>query len=152
MASEPIVKEIYIEAAPAVVFEHLTDPAKINRWMGIGAYTDPRPGGIYSVNVNGLDVARGEFVELVPESKVVFTWGWWQKMLAFPAGSTRVEFDLLPENKGTRTKMTHSDLPAEARDKQDPWWTHYLSRLKTACEGTLPGPDAMAHPSVSAHT
>src|SRR5580693_5511653 len=102
MASEPIVKEIYIEAAPAVVFEHLTDPAKINRWMGIGAFTDPRPGGIYSVNVNGIDVARGEYVELVRESRVAFTWGWLQNGHAVPAGSTRVEFHLQPENKGTR--------------------------------------------------
>jgi uncharacterized protein YndB with AHSA1/START domain len=151
MASEPIVKEIYIAAAPAVVFEHLTDPVKINRWMGIGAYTDPRPGGIYSVNVNGLDVARGDFVE-VEELRVVFTWGWWQKGLSVPAGSTRVEFDLQPEDEGTRARMTHRELPAEVRETQDPWWTHYLGRLKTACEGTLPGPDAMAHPSVSAHT
>ena len=138
MASEPIIKEIYIEAAPAVVFEHSTDPAKINRWMGIGAYTDPRPGGIYSVNVNGLDVARGEFVELVPESRVVFTWGWWQKMLAFPAGSTRAESDLLPESEGTRTKMTHSDLPAEARDKQDPWWTHDPTASRRPAKAPFP--------------
>jgi uncharacterized protein YndB with AHSA1/START domain len=152
MASEPIVKEICIAAVPAEVFEHLTDPVKINRWMGIGAYTDPRPGGIYSVNVNGLDVARGEFIELLPESRVSFTWGWWQKGLSVPSGSTRVEFDLQPADKGTRVRMTHRDLPDAVRDTQDPWWTHYLSRLKTAAEGTLPGPDAMAHPSVSAHT
>lgn len=151
MASEPLVKEIFVEAAPAVLFECLTDPARMNRWMGIGAYLDPRPGGIYSVNVNGLDVARGEYVELIPDSKVVFTWGWHVRGHAIPSGSTKVQFELLPEEKGTRVRLTHFELPEQVRDNQDTWWTHYLGRLKKLSEGVHPGPDALAHPSVAAH-
>jgi len=152
MASEPIVKEIYVEAAPAAVFECLTDPSRMNRWMGIGAFLDPHAGGIYSVNVNGLDVARGEYIEVVPDAKVAFTWGWLVRGHAIPAGSTRVQFELLPQDKGTLVRLTHSNLPEGARDQQDPWWTHYLGRLKMAAEGVHPGPDTLAHPSVSAHT
>jgi uncharacterized protein YndB with AHSA1/START domain len=151
MASEPIVREVHIAAPPATVFEYLTDPALMNRWMGIGAYIDPRPGGIYSVNVNGLDVARGEYVELVPESKVVFTWGWQVKGHLIQAGTTRVEFELLPQDNGTLVRLTHRDLPEAALEKQGPWWTHYLGRLQKASEGIHPGPDALAHPSVSEH-
>ena len=49
MASEPIVKEMYIDAPPSIVFKFLTDPKKMIRWMGIRAEIDPRPGGIYRV-------------------------------------------------------------------------------------------------------
>jgi uncharacterized protein YndB with AHSA1/START domain len=151
MASEPILKEIYIEAAPAAVFEYLTDPSRMNRWMGMGAFLDAHPGGIYSVNVNGLDVARGQYTEVVQDAKVAFTWGWLVRGHAIPAGSTRVEFELVPQEKGTLVRLTHHDLPEAERDKQDPWWTHYLGRLKMAAEGVHPGPDNLAHPSVSAH-
>lgn len=151
MASQPITKEIYIDAAPAVIFECLTDPARMNRWMGMGAYIDPCPGGIYSVNVNGLDVARGEYVEVVRNEKVSFTWGWQVKGHAIPAGSTHVEFELVPQEKGTLVRLTHRDLPEGTIENQESWWTHYLGRLKMLAEGVHPGPDAMAHPSVSAH-
>src|SRR5579871_5704165 len=151
MGTEPLVKEIQVCAAPAAVFEYLTDPSKMNRWMGIGAFLDPCPGGIYSVNVNGLDVARGQYIEVVPDAKVSFSWGWLVRGHAIPAGSTRVEFELVPQDEGTSLRLTHHDLPEAVREKQDPWWTHYLGRLKKAAEGIHPGPDELAHPSVSAH-
>jgi uncharacterized protein YndB with AHSA1/START domain len=151
MASEPVVKEIYVEAAPSVIFECLTDPSRMNRWMGMGAFLDPHPGGIYSVNVNGLDVARGQYTEIVRDSKVAFTWGWLVRGHAIPPGSTRVEFELEPKETGTLVRLTHHDLPEAVRDNQDPWWEHYLGRLKKVAEGIHPGPDALAHPSVSEH-
>ena len=151
MTSEPIVKEIYVEAVPAAVFEYLTDPSRMNRWMGIGAFLDPCPGGVYSVNVNGLDVARGHYTEILQDSKVAFTWGWLVLGHAIPAGSTHVEFELLPRDKGTLVRLTHRELPESEREKQAAWWDHYLGRLKMAAEGVHPGPDGLAHPSVSAH-
>ena len=151
MPSEPIVREIYVEDVPAVVFEYLTEPSRMNRWMGMGAFLDPCPGGVYSVNVNGMDVARGEYIDVVAYSKVAFTWGWLVRGHAIPAGSTRVEFELLPRDKGTLVRLTHRELPESEREKQDAWWAHYLGRLKMTAEGTHPGPDALAHPSVSAH-
>ena len=65
MTSEPIVKEIYIDARPSVVFKFLIDPRKMTRWMGIRAEIDPRPGGIYRVEPNGRDVIRGEYLEVL---------------------------------------------------------------------------------------
>ena len=89
MTSDPVVKQIYIDAPPQVVFELLTDPVKMLRWMGIAAEIDPRPGGIYRLDPNGCDVIRGEYLEVVPSSKVVFTWGWEEAGHKIPAGSNR---------------------------------------------------------------
>ena len=46
MSADPLIKEIFIDAPPEVVFQFLTDPVKMVRWMGIAAEVDPRPGGV----------------------------------------------------------------------------------------------------------
>ena len=76
MDDDAIVKEIYIEAAPADVFPYLTQTDKYLLWMGISAELDPRPGGAFRVNLNGRDEVVGEFVTVEPPRRVVFTWGW----------------------------------------------------------------------------
>jgi uncharacterized protein YndB with AHSA1/START domain len=148
MASDPIVREIYIDAPPSVVFKFLTDPTKMVRWMGIRADIDPRPGGIYRVDANGRDVIRGEYLEIVADKRVVFTWGFEGGGYNVPAGSSRVEIDLAPEDKGTRLRLTHSELPPPAREGHDAGWSHYLGRLKAVSEGGEPGRDPMADPAV----
>jgi uncharacterized protein YndB with AHSA1/START domain len=148
MTSEPIVKEIYIDAPPSVVFQFLTDQKKMIRWMGIRAEIDPRVGGIYRVEPNGRDVIRGEYLEVVADSRVVFTWGFEGGGYKVPVGSSRVEIDLAPEGKGTRLRLTHRELPPEAREGHDGGWGHYLGRLKTVSEGGEVGRDPMADPAV----
>lgn len=135
MASDPIVKELYIDAPPSVVFKFLTDPTKMIRWMGIRAEIDPKPGGIYRVDPNGKDVIRGEYLEVVTDSRVVFTWGFEGGGYNVAAGSSRVEIDLKPEGKGTQLRLTHRELPPEAREGHASGWAHYLGRLKAVSEG-----------------
>jgi uncharacterized protein YndB with AHSA1/START domain len=148
MASDPIVKEIYIDAPPSLVFKFLTDPTKMIRWMGIRAEIDPRSGGIYRVEPNGRDVIRGEYLEVVADSRVVFTWGFEGGGYQVPAGASRVEIDLTREGKGTRLRLTHRELPPAAREGHDAGWGHYLARLKSVSEDGEAGPDPMADPSV----
>jgi len=71
-----IRREIRVTARPETIFGLLTEPAKYVRWKGALAELDPRPGGIYRVQLNNRDIARGRYVEVVPYSRVVFTWGW----------------------------------------------------------------------------
>jgi uncharacterized protein YndB with AHSA1/START domain len=148
VAADPIVKEIYIEAAPEVIFEFLTDPKKMVRWMGVSADLNAKPGGIYRVDPNGRDVIRGSYLEVVPHSKIVFTWGWEEAGRGVAAGSTVVEIHLKREGAGTRLRLTHRDLLEEARDKHGLGWDHYLGRLKKVSEGGEPGLDPFADPAV----
>lgn len=144
MNSDPLVKEIFINATPEVVFEFLTDPVKMLRWMGVAAEIDPRPGGIYRLDPNDRDVIRGEYLEVIPHSKVVFTWGFEQPDDRVPAGSTVVEIELEPRDKGTFVRLTHRDLPPKMRERHEIGWSHYLSRLKLVAEGGNPGHDRYA--------
>jgi uncharacterized protein YndB with AHSA1/START domain len=90
------------------------------RWMGIQAEIDLRPGGVYRLDPNGRDVIRGEYVEVVPNRRVVFTWGWEnpsEGMAAVPAGSTRVEIDLEPHGKGTHASTSYPSPIAARRTR-----------------------------------
>ncbi|MGH2427263.1 MAG: SRPBCC family protein [Candidatus Limnocylindria bacterium] len=135
-----IVLEQRIEASPADVYAHLTEAQRWKRWQGADATLDPRVGGIFSVLMaNGL-YARGEFLELVPNRRVVFTWGWigYENL---PPGATTVEIDLRADGDATVLVLTHRSVPEEELPPQRVGWTHYLPRLAVAAAGGDPGED-----------
>jgi uncharacterized protein YndB with AHSA1/START domain len=134
-----VEKEVRIAARPEVVFEFFTNPVKMVRWKGVDAMLDPRPGGTYRVNVTGKEVALGEYVEIVPYSRIVLTWGWEGSQIA--PGSTRVELDFIPDGDGTILKLRHSGLAGEAALQHAEGWEHFLPRLALAAAGEDPGPD-----------
>jgi uncharacterized protein YndB with AHSA1/START domain len=70
-SSELVEREIRIDAPPSVVFEFLTDPAKMVRWMGTEAVLEPWPGGRYYVNVNGHEGVSGKVLEIIPERRLL---------------------------------------------------------------------------------
>jgi uncharacterized protein YndB with AHSA1/START domain len=151
-ATKTFEHEIRIDAPPEAVFGYFTDPMKMVRWMGNEATLDPRPGGICRVNMIreiGEAAAIGEFVEVVPYSRVVFTWGWEQGLFGVPPASTRVEVSLVPDGSGTLVRLVHSELPEEAVEAHEAGWSHYLKRLSVAAAGGDPGPDEWLAPGIS---
>src|SRR6516225_9137758 len=93
-----ISREFTINADAATVFAFFTDPQRLIRWMGVSAELDPRPGGIFLVGMNSSRVARGEFKEVVPVSRLVYTWGYDGDNRTVAPGSSVVEIDLSPSN------------------------------------------------------
>ena len=134
-------RETHIPAPPAAVFALLTDPDRILRWMGTEAEIDPRPGGLYLVNVTGARCARGTFREVVPVHRLAYSFGW-DDNEEVPPGSSLVEIDLLEQPDGTLLRMTHTGLPTpEQCASHADGWAHYLGRLAVAATGRDPGPD-----------
>ena len=142
-----VVREVRIAARPETVFSFFTDTAKITRWKGTRATLDPRPGGLFWVDVNGRDIVRGEFLEVVPFSRVVFTWGWEREEIGLRPGSTTVEVTLVPDGEGTIVRLLHHGLPDTHREFHAQGWDHFLPRLVIAAEGRDPGPDPWASSS-----
>lgn len=136
-----LIREIVVDASPATIFPFLTDPALQCRWMGTEAELDPRPGGAYQVLVAGQHPAVGEFIEVIPGERVVFSFGWDQPDHPIPARSTEVEIALVPEGDKTRIRLVHRGLPADAVDDHTKGWGHYLDRLATVSTGGSVGPD-----------
>ena len=140
-----VEREVLIEASPATVWEFLVDPEKAVRWMGRSAELEPHPGGLYRVDVVPGHIARGEFVELDPPHRVVFTWGWEEGEDgpgAVLPGSSTIEIELTPQGNGTLLRFTHRDLPSpESAQSHGHGWDHYIGRLVTAAGGGDPGID-----------
>jgi uncharacterized protein YndB with AHSA1/START domain len=149
LADAPAVeREIRIAARPEVIFGYFTDPIKLMRWKGVAAELDPRPGGIFRVNVTGREIARGEFVEVIPFSRIVFTWGWEGEGSPVPPGASTVEVNLVPDGNGTIVRLNHRGLPAAAAASHASGWEHFLPRLAKVASGGDPGPDPWASSGV----
>jgi uncharacterized protein YndB with AHSA1/START domain len=145
-----VQREIEIGASPETVWEFLVDPEKAVRWWGQAISFDARPGGAYRIEVTPTHKATGEFVELDPPRRLVYTWGWAEgtpDQELVPAGSTTVEIDLIPRDGGTLLRLTHSGLPSpESAASHAEGWDHYFGRLAVVSHGGDPGPDPWASP------
>jgi len=138
--SNTIQREVTIDADAATVFAFFTDPERLMRWIGVTAELEPRPGGTMLVEVIPAAVARGEFKEVVPVSRLAYTWGW-EGREKVPPGSSLIEVDLTPRNGSTIVRFTHSGLPPEEVPAHRDGWNHYLDRLVIAAAGGDLGPD-----------
>ena len=136
-----LVREIVIDASPATIWPYLTDPTRHVEWQGTAADLDPRPGGVYRVLVAGQHQSAGEYLEVVPMKKVVFTFGWDQDGHPIPPGSTTIEISLQPEGDKTLVRLVHRGLPDDAVSDHGDGWAHYLSRLAVATTGGDAGAD-----------
>jgi uncharacterized protein YndB with AHSA1/START domain len=117
------------------VFRFLTEPELIARWMGHEVRAEARPGGIFRVDVNGADIVRGEYRDVEPGRRVVFTWGWERGGAPIPPGGSTVEITLTPDGDGTLLRLVHGDLPPEARGAHAEGWDAMLPRLDAAITG-----------------
>jgi len=143
-ATGVVTREVRIDARPEIVFEFVTDPALMVRWMGSQAEADPRPGGVYRVVVNPRSTVRGVYIEVVPHSRVGFTWGFEEPDATVAPGASTVEVTLTPDGDGTVLRLVHRDLPEPSRPQHDKGWEHFLQRLQVAAAGDDPGPDPWA--------
>jgi uncharacterized protein YndB with AHSA1/START domain len=157
-----IEHEIRVAARPETVFGFFTDPAKMVEWMGAEAMLDPRPGGICRIafrvpgpmvefvgaaygergfGPGGLNTVLGQFEEVDPYRRIVFTWGFETELFAVPPQSTAVEVTLTPEGDETLLRLVHRRLPAAAVAFHRAGWEHYLPRLALVAAGRDPGLD-----------
>ena len=111
-----LVREIMIDATPETIFPLLTTSEGWASWEGTEAELDARPGGIFRVLVAGGYPGLGEFIEVVPNERVVFIFGWEMPDNPITPGSTRV------------AQHIHG-------------WDHYLARLAVVGAGGEVGPD-----------
>jgi uncharacterized protein YndB with AHSA1/START domain len=85
-------------------------------------------------------VAAGEYVEVTPPTRVIFTWGW-EGDATLPPGTSTVEIDLQPDGTGTAVIVRHSGLPDGASAAvHEEGWRFFTERLAIAASGGDPGP------------
>ena len=136
----PLVMSRRISAPPEVVYSFLTESAKWSEWQGVEATIEARKGGIFVMKMADGTTARGQFLELTPNQRVVFTWGWVDHPGVAP-GSSTVEIEIVEDGSGSLVTLSHRGLPPEEIEAHTMGWEHYLPRLAAAAEGQPLGPD-----------
>jgi uncharacterized protein YndB with AHSA1/START domain len=132
-----VEQTLRVSAPPGTVWRYWTDPQRMCEWWGATAELDPRPGGVCRVELAGGPVMRGEYVELVPHERIVFTFGW-EATEGGPhiaPGSTRVEITLTADGGGTIMTLRHSGIPAIDANDHRSGWGYFLAQLAHAASG-----------------
>lgn len=137
---DAVVREIHIEATAETIFEFFVDPDKLTRWLAVEAELDPRPGGVCrqvhegEPPRRGVFHMRGEFLEVDPPKRVVFSWGFEEPDVGVAPGASTVEVTLSPNAAGTGTRvlLVHRGLPPAAVADHGAGWVIMLNRLADA--------------------
>ena len=129
-----LTREVVIQASPETVFSYLTDESKMKEWFGEIVEADARPGGIFHVGKREGDQCRGEYVEVIPHEKVVFTWG---GIIGLEPGESTVEITLQSKGGSTHLNLRHYNirLKPAADGFGAGWREHAFPLLKAVCEG-----------------
>jgi uncharacterized protein YndB with AHSA1/START domain len=122
------------------VYAAWTDPAQLKEWFGPekvqtrDLIADARVGGEFRwdlINPGGEKMTcRGEYRELQPGKKIVFTWQWeddedWENHVSI------VTVELDDAGAGTELRLTHEKLPnKESRDGHTQGWNSALDKLE----------------------
>lgn len=129
-----------IKAPRERVYAAWTDPAQMKQWFGPenvqtrDLIADARVGGTFRwdlTNPEGEEMTmRGEYRELQPGKKIVFTWQWaededWENHISI------VTVELDDADGGTELRLTHEQLPnEESRDGHTRGWESALDKLE----------------------
>jgi len=129
-----------IKAPRDRVYAAWTDPAQLKQWLGPenvqtdDLIADVRVGGKFRWNLTNSEgekmTCRGEYRELQPDKKIVFTWQWendedWENHVSI------VTLELDDAAGGTELRLMHERLPnEESRDGHTRGWNSALDKLE----------------------
>lgn len=120
-------RTIVIAARRATVFRYFTDSARFADWWGQGSRIEGRPGGALLIRYPNGATASGEVLELVPEERVVFSYGYDDPGKPIPPGGSRVTITLADDPAGTRLTLRHQLADAAVRDQHIGGWRYQLA-------------------------
>jgi uncharacterized protein YndB with AHSA1/START domain len=105
-------------ATPELLFDCMTTPEHLAQFWGPRGTSTPldnitvdlRPGGAYRIEIIPTHIASGEYVEIDPPRRLVYTWGWEPRpdgdTSPVTPGSSTVEIELEPDGDGFRGRAT----------------------------------------------
>jgi uncharacterized protein YndB with AHSA1/START domain len=131
------VFEIYIKTTPERLWEAITSPEERAKYsFGVETHSDWTPGSTYeaSVPAAGIDIARGENLEVDPPRRLVQSFDalWGDDVMS--EGPSRVTWEIEQIEDSCRLTVTHDELREGANDQLYGGWPMILSGLKTLLE------------------
>jgi uncharacterized protein YndB with AHSA1/START domain len=141
-ASEKLSLEIkrFINAPRDRVYAAWTDPAQLRQWFGPekvqtrNLIADARVGGKFRWDLTNSEGEKmtclGEYRELQPGKKIVFTWQW-DDDEDWANHTSVVTVELSDRDSGTELRLIHEQLPNEqSRDGHTGGWNSALDKLE----------------------
>jgi uncharacterized protein YndB with AHSA1/START domain len=135
-----VQQTVTIKSSPEVVFKALTQADELMRWFPTRAESDPRPGGKFKLtwefaNANENGAQQGEYVEVVPNRKLSYTW-------TAESIPTLVTFNLNEADGETIVELDHSSMRDGAdheklHDMHANQWGFFMMNLKSYLEAGM---------------
>jgi len=131
-------------ATPERVFAAWTKPEQMRRWFGSekcrlnSIEMDFRIGGAYRYTTcseqHGEISVRGEFREITPPSKLVYTWQW-EDDADWAEHASLITVEFIDLGGATELRLTHEQIPtAESCANHEVGWTDSLAKLAKLLE------------------
>ena len=133
-----------MKASRERVYAAWTDPEQLQQWFGPAKVrtraleADVRVGGKFRWDITSPEgeemTVEGEYRELEPGRKIVFSWQWqedeeWEGYLSI------VTVELEETDKGTEVRLRHESLPSEkSRQGHTEGWNSVLDKLEEYLE------------------
>jgi uncharacterized protein YndB with AHSA1/START domain len=113
------------------VWSALTDPKRLEDWMGV-ARVEPRVGGRYDLMLDGPHPMAGRILVWEPPQVLEITWS------NADAPDSIVRYELSREGDGARLIFTHKGMPYVSSALMLPGWHVFLARLGSLLDGAAP--------------
>ena len=114
---DAVAHHVVTTAAPARVWDVLTDADAIGAWFAERAHIDPRPGGALELTWREHGTFTARVAEVAPPRRLTFVWAAGSPGVEPVAGiATHVAFTLHPEGTGTRIEVVEGGFTGLDRD------------------------------------
>jgi uncharacterized protein YndB with AHSA1/START domain len=120
-------RSVLICATRHTVFSYFTDSKRFADWWGEGSSIEGRPGGAMRIRYPNGATASGNVVEMIPDERVVFTFGYDGPGKPIPPGGSRVTVTLEDRPRGTLLTLRHELADASVRDQHVQGWRYQLA-------------------------
>lgn len=140
VAIEPLIVSRHFKAPRERVFAAFSSGPMLSQWLGpangkvLSCDVDFKVGGKYRYAFNSPEMGdmavNGEYREITPPSKIVFTWQWeddedWAKVTSV------ITIDLVAQGAETELRLTQVGFPVqESRDNHGRGWGMCFDRLE----------------------
>lgn len=125
--------ERYYPRSVERVWSALTDPARLEDWMGVSR-VEPHVGGRYELMLDQANPMTGRILVWEPPHVLEFTWS------NAHAPNSTVRYELMRDGEGTRLIFTHTGMPYASSALMLPGWHVLFGRLGDVLEAPAPQP------------
>lgn len=123
MKNNILHKEIWIKATVDQVFACFTEEKAMLSWHGKEVEVNPVPGGIYKVVFEDGTTILGEYKEVRPFDKVVYS-------ANYNGVDSLITINFIPKDGGTLIQLQQEFDPQQDTSSFDHGWDYFLGMLQ----------------------